>query len=165
MPFSPHLPESIQRFADGVKTALDGFIRWVVEKTAGLRAHIQPIVGKLVDKLPPGKRRPVLFASIGVCAVFTLIIAGNSLRAGNHEGRKPPAAGVAPVRQERIPTDDLFLPEEPDFVPGILLEREQRAQWTADDAAPFWQDPLKNGEEPWRNRIEKSIDEIMESVP
>ena len=165
MPFSPHLPAPIYEFAAGVKTALVSFFHKALEQTAELRARIQHIVGKLADRLPPGKRRPVLIASIGVCAVFALIVAGSSLLAGNHEVRKPAAAGTAPVRQGLIPSDDLFLPEEPDFVPGVLLEREQRAKWTADDAAPLWQDPLKNGEEPWRNRIEKAIDEIMESVP
>jgi hypothetical protein len=69
------------------------------------------------------------------------------------------------VRQGLIPSDDLFLPEEPDFIPGVLLERERRTMWTADDAEPLWQDPLRDGEAPWRNRIEKTIDEIMESVP
>jgi hypothetical protein len=165
MSFLPHLPAPIHEFADGVKTALSSFFHKALEQTDGLRARIQQIAGKLADRLPPGKRRPVLIASIGVCAVFALIFVGTSLARGGHEGRKPPAAGTAPVRQGLIPSDDLFLPEEPDFVPGVLLEREQRVKWTADDAVPLWQDPLKNGEEPWRNRIEKAIDEIMESVP
>jgi hypothetical protein len=59
----------------------------------------------------------------------------------------------------------LFLPDEPDFIPGVMLGREQRTVWTAGDAESLWQDPLKNGEEPWRNRIEDAIDAIMESVP
>jgi len=166
MPFPPHLPAPISKFAADVKTAFGGFFRWAAEKTDGLRARIQPVIDKLADRLPPGKRRPVLFASIGVCAVLALIIAGSSLLTrGGDTGRKPPATEKAPARQGFIPADDLFLPEEPDFVPGVLLEREQRTVWTAGDAAPLWQDPLKNGEEPWRNRIEKTIDEIMESVP
>ena len=64
-----------------------------------------------------------------------------------------------------IPPEELFLPEEPDFIPGILPEREQRVIWTAEDAAPFWQDPLINGEEPWRRQIETVIDQLMERVP
>jgi hypothetical protein len=64
-----------------------------------------------------------------------------------------------------IPQDELFLPDEPDFVPGVLLERERRTAWTPDTAAPYWRDPLKNGERIWRDRIEKTVDEIMESVP
>jgi hypothetical protein len=30
---------------------------------------------------------------------------------------------------------------------------------------PWWQDPLKDGEQEWRDQIEKTVDEIMESVP
>jgi hypothetical protein len=29
----------------------------------------------------------------------------------------------------------------------------------------FWQDPLKNGEEQWREKIESSIDDYLERVP
>ena len=145
MPFPPRLPAQVYDFVARVKAAL------------GL------VADRLVEKVPPEKRRLVLTASIGFCAVFALVIAGTSLARGGDKGRE--SAAPPPARQGVIPPDDLFLPDEPDFVPGILLEREQRAQWTADDAAPLWQDPLRNGEEPWRDRIERTIDEIMESVP
>ena len=135
---------------------------------AQLAARVKAAAGKrydwLMEKIPPEKRRLVLTASLGFCAVFALVIAGASLAKGGGKGREG-APAAATVRQGVIPADDLFLPDEPDFVPGVLLEREQRAQWTADDAAPLWQDPLRNGEEPWRDRIERTIDEIMESVP
>ena len=170
MSFPPHLPEPIYKFTASVKAAAgklaqSGFFHKAAEKVAGLRARAEPFIRKLAARLPPEKRRPVLIASVGVCAVFVLIFAGISLLAGSREGRKP--APAAPVRQGQglIPPDELFLPDAPDLVPGVLLEREQRTEWTADDAVPLWQDPLKNGEEPWRNRIERTIDEIMESVP
>jgi len=149
-------------------TALDEFFRSVAEKAAKLGDRLWLVIDKLLEKVPPEKRRLVLTASIGFCAVL-LVIAGASLgnaamTRGGDTGKGGAAAGAA-LRQGVIPADDLFLPDEPDFVPGILLEREQRAVWTADDAAPLWQDPLRNGEEPWRDRIERTIDEIMESVP
>ncbi|MCL1930496.1 MAG: hypothetical protein FWF55_01670 [Treponema sp.] len=144
---------SLSDFAARVKTA------W-----GELRGRLRLIADRLLEKVPPEKRRLVLTASLGFCAVFALALAGASLAKGGDKGRE--GASAAPlVRQGTIPADDLFLPDEPDFVPGVLLEREQRAQWTADDAAPLWQDPLRNGEEPWRDRIERTIDEIMESVP
>ena len=155
MPFS--------HFAARVQTALDEFFRSAAEKAGELRDRLRPVVDKLVEKVPPEKRRLVLTASVGFCAVFVLVLAGASLSSrGGDKGREKAAP---PVQQGVIPVDDLFLPDEPDFVPGVLLEREQRATWTADDAAPLWQDPLRNGEEPWRDRIERTIDEIMESVP
>jgi len=144
---------SFSHFAAYVKTALEE-----------LYGRLRPVIDRLVEKVPPEKRRLVLTASIGgFCAVFVLLLAGTSLLTkGGDKGRE---GAAPPVQQGVIPPDDLFLPDEPDFIPGILLEREQRAQWTADDAAPLWQDPLRNGEEPWRDRIERAIDEIMESVP
>jgi hypothetical protein len=144
---------SFPHFAARVKTALEE-----------LRGRLRSAADRLVEKIPPEKRRLVLTASLGFCAVFVLVIAGASLAKGGDKGRES-ASAPPPVRQGTIPPDDLFLPDEPDFVPGILLEREQRAVWTADDAAPLWQDPLRNGEEPWRDRVERTIDEIMESVP
>jgi hypothetical protein len=145
------------QFAAYVKTAL-----------GELRDRLQLVAYRLVEKVPPEKRRLVFMASIGFCVVFVVVLAGTSLgkaaqTGGGDTGRKDTAAVT--VQQGQIPPDDLFLPDEPDYIPGILLEREQRAQWTADDAAPLWQDPLRNGEEPWRDRIERAVDEIMESVP
>jgi len=64
-----------------------------------------------------------------------------------------------------IPAGELFLPEEPDFIPGVLLERSRRSSWTMENAAEHWQDPLRLGEEQWRERIEAAIDELLERVP
>jgi len=64
-----------------------------------------------------------------------------------------------------IPAEELFLPDEPDFIPGVLLEREQRASWNEQDASEYWQDPLRFGEEPWRVKIETVIDNFLERVP
>jgi len=161
MAFPPRLPDQVYNFIDGVKASLESLFRRVAEEAAELGK-------RLMEKLPPEKRKPVLMVSIGACAVLALAFAGIPLLTRGKsaaESAAAPVAGNAPARQGVIPPDDLFLPDEPDFVPGIMLEREQRTEWTSADAAPLWQDPLKNGEEPWRNRIEKTIDDIMESVP
>jgi len=63
-----------------------------------------------------------------------------------------------------IPAGELFLPDEPDFIPSVLLERERRTIWTEDDAAEHWQNPLLIGEEQWRERIETAIDALLERV-
>jgi hypothetical protein len=64
-----------------------------------------------------------------------------------------------------IPAGELFLPDEPDFVPGIILQRDRRTTWTEEDAAEFWQDPLRIGEEQWRENIEAAIDKLLERIP
>ena len=64
-----------------------------------------------------------------------------------------------------IPAGEFFLPDEPDFVPGVILQRDRRTNWTEKDAAEFWQDPLRFGEEQWRENIETAIDEFLERIP
>ena len=64
-----------------------------------------------------------------------------------------------------IPADEFFLPDEPDYIPGVLLERDRRTSWTEQDVMEHWQDPLKFGEENWRERIEAAIDEYLERIP
>jgi hypothetical protein len=165
MPFSPHLPSQIYDFAAKIKAALGSLLQIMRQGVENVRARVQPVFDRLVERLPPGKQRLVLGASIITFSVFLLILVGGLMARGDRKNSAPVTAGTAAVRQGFILPDELFLPSEPDFVPGVLLEREQRTIWTASDAAPLWQDPLKDGEEPWRNRIEKTIDEIMESVP
>jgi hypothetical protein len=64
-----------------------------------------------------------------------------------------------------IPAEEFFLPDEPDFLPGVLLERERRTSWTEQDAGEYWQDPLRSGEEQWREKIETAVDEFLERIP
>jgi len=64
-----------------------------------------------------------------------------------------------------VPPEELFLPDEPDFIPGVMLERNMRLFWTEEDASAFWQDPLKFGEEQWRDKLEAAINEFLERVP
>ncbi|MDR0302418.1 MAG: hypothetical protein LBI04_08940 [Treponema sp.] len=84
---------------------------------------------------------------------------------------KKPEKNMQPDDQNRInfqiaiPPDEIFLPDEPDFVPGVIPEREQRTVWTEQDALEYWQDPLKEGEEQWREKIETEIDKFLERVP
>jgi hypothetical protein len=64
-----------------------------------------------------------------------------------------------------IPSEEIFLPEEPDFTPGVVLDRERRTEWKEKDAREYWRDPLKEGEEQWREKIESEIDKYLERVP
>jgi malate synthase len=137
---------------------------------------IQITFDSLLERLPQDRRRRVVLAAAVSFAVLLVIIAGSALvsknrneqriasTGNNASGRSASDRPGAPQRAI-IPPDEIFLPDEPDFVPGVLLERERRVVWTEEDAAPFWQDPLIDGEQQWRDRIEKTIDEIMENVP
>ena len=156
----PRLPEFIQSFFS--KAADRWFSRQEGDKTTGLWGRLKEKLEALRNKLP-ADRRIVLIMAIGLPVVLLLFITGTLLLSKDASVKTELPASSVTTR--RIPAEDLFLPDEPDFVPGVILEREKRTQWTADDAMPWWQDPLKDGEQEWRDQIEKTVDEIMESVP
>ena len=176
MPFPSRLKEQIQSIVAGIKTVLLDFLSRVEEIAAQIGVKIRVILDGLSEKIPSEKQRLVKMIAVGA-GVVLLAIVGTSFLTKNRSGEQgiSPAgnatpsytssAGREPIRRVVIPPDELFLPSEPDFVPGVMLGRDRRAVWTAEDAAPLWQDPLKSGEQEWRDRIEKTVDEILESVP
>jgi hypothetical protein len=66
---------------------------------------------------------------------------------------------------QAIKPEELFLPDEPDFIPEVMLNREPRDVWTNEDAEQFWVDPLQENSDVWKNRIIKAVDDIMENIP
>jgi len=166
MPFPPRLKTQIQSVAAAAGAFFGGLFRQAAEKTAGLRARLLAVADRLMEKVPREKRRPVMIAAGGFLAAVLLLIVGVSLatRDGPVEQRVAATANPQPQRAV-IPPEEVFLPFEPDFVPGVILGREQRDEWTAEDAEPLWQNPLRDGEQEWRDLIEKTVDAIMESVP
>jgi hypothetical protein len=66
---------------------------------------------------------------------------------------------------EPDPIDALFIPDEPDFLPPVILEQEQKTVWTGADAAEFWTDPLEFSDEYWRQKLSQSIDRLLEPLP
>jgi len=166
---APRLPEIIQSFFSKAKDGIGGFFHRTGDQTTGLRGSLkEKLEGllkqpSLLNRLP-ADRRVVLTLAIGVPIILMLFITGASMMFKDKPVR-PEAFPASGVSIRRIPAEDLFLPDEPDFVPGVMLEREKRTQWVPDDAMPWWQDPLKDGEQEWRDQIEKTVDEIMESAP
>jgi hypothetical protein len=116
----------------------------------------------------PAGRLKTLFIGLG-SALFVLIICLIVTVSGMNRAKNTPADSTDTLSRAfqlpAIPPEDLFLPDEPDFLPGVIPGREQRDSWTAGDAAPFWYNPLEEGEEPWRERIASVIDELLEHVP
>jgi hypothetical protein len=118
----------------------------------------QDRIHNLTDK---EKKRYILICTAVVVVIMVLSVL-LPLRSSVREDRLE-----EPHRSIRlaIPPQELFLPDEPDFIPGVLLERERRLSWTEQDASEYWQDPLRDGEEPWREKIEEAINEFMERIP
>jgi hypothetical protein len=162
----------------------------LVEKARKEAAKLPAFAGKLADSagelirgwgervwnlIPRGIREklPWLegrlgFALIGLGLGLSILAAALATALG------PPRAGLAAerggepsglIREAPIPPEELFLPDEPDFLPGVIPERERRDLWTAEDAEPYWYNPLERGEEEWRNRIRAALDEFLEHVP
>jgi hypothetical protein len=146
--------------------ALGGFFRGLPGKFSSFFARVRE------KELPSGglfrgNRKRLLIGVGAALAVLLLSLAAVLLitSRGSRAGPPPAEGRAGPVQGLRIPPEELFFPDEPDFIPGVLLEREPRDSWTAEDAAPYWQDPLKYGEEPWREQAESVIDELLERVP
>ncbi|MCL1992069.1 MAG: hypothetical protein FWG66_03880 [Spirochaetes bacterium] len=151
--------------ADSVKNAgvkvkmLAAVVLWLLKDgLVSLWKKIAPAAGGLIDRIPEGKRR--LFAVLGAANVLIIIIAIIWLANTSDNNR-----GGEFVQMQLLPIEDFFLPGEPDFVPGVILQRPQRTDWTDEEAGDFWQSVLQYGEEIWRGRIEAMIDEILENVP
>jgi hypothetical protein len=108
------------------------------------------------------KRRLAIICTVvfSVLLILSVIVSMKSYSVGKKEINPHESVIYAP-----IPAEDLFLPDEPDYIPGVLLQRDRRSNWTEEDASEYWQDPLKYGEEQWREKIESSIDEYLERVP
>jgi hypothetical protein len=128
--------------------------------------------GKLWALLPGGVRQRLFwvkgkFVFVLAGLVLVLAICLVILAAGLSGRSMPdePAAAAGLVKPVPIPPEDLFLPEEPDFLPTVILERGRREIWTEEDAEPFWYKPLEDGGEDWRERMEKVIDDLLERVP
>ena len=108
------------------------------------------------------RKRLVLLCTAGFCVLLTLAVL-LSMRGSGSE--KLPSEPERIRLNVAIPAEELFLPDEPDFLPGVLLERERRSSWSEEDAMEYWQNPLVSGEEQWREKIEASVNEFLERVP
>jgi hypothetical protein len=151
----------------------------MVEKVKDLAAPAgerlwELIPGAVREKLPWFEERPLLLLIGPALALFVLLAVligalaspGAVLTADNGGGvssRDLEAMGF--FRDAAIPPEELFLPDEPDFLPGVIPEREQREVWSAEDAAPYWYDPLEGAGDEWRGRIKTALDELLEYVP
>jgi hypothetical protein len=113
------------------------------------------------------KRRLILIctAVFVIILILSVIMSMNDSSISKDERLELDSVSEFFLVSQAIPAEELFLGDEPDFLPGVLLERERRVNWNEQDAYEFWQDPLRSGEEPWRLKIEAAMDEFLERVP
>jgi hypothetical protein len=133
----------LEKITDKVRNLISLF----TAKTGGLADQILTLI-------PEGKRRLFLIVSggaLGVLIILVLILF--TVNAGKR--RQDRARSETLIA---IPAEDFFLPEEPDYLPGLLFEREPEAPWTAGDAGRFWKDPGSEGGDYWREEMSRVID-------
>ena len=107
-----------------------------------------------------GKRRIILFGLAGAAVlIFGLLITVIVLHVPKPEGTALPGMAVG----LSIPSEELFFPSEPDFLPGFLPEREPRRFWTLDDIRQYWKAP--GNSDWWIEKITSTVDSLMEEVP
>jgi hypothetical protein len=135
---------------------------WYNNTEGKLEKFVQFIKERFLKMTAGQKRRLAVVCTVIFSVLLTLSVVISMKSAGGKEKAPKPYESViyAP-----IPAEELFLPDEPDYIPGALLERERRSNWTDENASEYWQDPLKYGEEQWREKIETSIDEFLERIP
>ena len=81
------------------------------------------------------------------------------------EQRTPQKKISETFKLKKIPAEDIFVPDEPDFLPEVLLEKEQKKTWTEEDAAPFWTDPREDSEDALKANIKNQVDKLLEKIP
>jgi len=168
MSFLSRVSAQAQSIVAVLGNALSGFPRAAARFLSSAQAAADGRLGKL----PAGRLVPLIALAVAMLVLLSVLAVGLS---PGESGGEPGAAwetgipvfplGNVPAGRNPIPPQELFLPGEPDFLPGVLPGRERRGEWTARDAGQWWRDPLADGEEPWRAGIERTIDEIMENVP
>ncbi|MDR2499994.1 MAG: hypothetical protein LBD37_02800 [Treponema sp.] len=110
-------------------------------------------------------RRAVISLAAGavLAALILITLAFMSGRGPEAGGGPDDLSGL--FKPRTILAEELFLAEEPDFVPPVILERERRDAWTPADAEPYWLDPLKDGAEPYTRMLYTAVDTLMERIP
>ncbi|MDR2767644.1 MAG: hypothetical protein LBB82_04885 [Treponema sp.] len=102
--------------------------------------------------------------AVVMVVVLLLIVLGMTRSRREAESAAALPDAVQGVNARSI-TDDFFLPYEPDFVPDVLLEKEPKGSWTAEDARPYWTDPMEGNAGAWQKRIDDGVDKMLENVP
>jgi hypothetical protein len=121
--------------------------------------------GEKAAELWKTRRRVLIFGLGGLLLVlfFFLLTMVLLMSRGGKQQARPSAELSEAFKTQAIPPEEIFLPEEPDFLPAVILGRERRDGWTAEDARPFWVDPARIGR--WEDRIKTVIDGYLERVP
>ncbi|MDR3335352.1 MAG: hypothetical protein LBT13_10795 [Treponema sp.] len=139
---------------------------WFTTIETTIKNFLVQAADRLHNQRPPNRWKPILFGFAGcillLLGLITIVSMINQRRGTVSASSRNLANAFQPLA---IPAEELFLPDEPDFIPGVLVDRKPKESWTSEDIRPFWTDPATTDPDVWRNRIKTAIDELMEGVP
>jgi len=106
------------------------------------------------------KQRPLQWGLGGFIVLFLiLLVTALAVNFSKPKTNTAPASAAA----LSIPSEELFIPAEPDFLPEFLLQREPRSYWSLEDIEPYWKTPSDS--DLWREEIKSTVDKLMDGVP
>ncbi|MDR0784511.1 MAG: hypothetical protein LBE74_01325 [Treponema sp.] len=142
-----------------VLSRVKGTIQTVFSRTSSVKRSVGRPIGEFFRKY-----RNVLQLGAGVIALFLLTLVTVSLISVESAKKRRLPISVEENKPSFVPSEDIFLMDEPDFLPDALLEKQPK-KWDAQDVRPFWTNPLENGAFQWEDNIKNTVDEIMEKTP
>ncbi|MDR3171228.1 MAG: hypothetical protein LBU17_06310 [Treponema sp.] len=139
---------------------------WFTTITTTIKNFLVQARARLPHQGLPKRWKPILLGFAG-CILLLLGLIAIVPMINQHRGTVSTSSrNLADAFQPlAIPAEGLFLPDEPDFIPGVQVDRKPKDSWTAEDIRPFWTDPTATDPDVWRNRIKTAVDELMEGVP
>jgi hypothetical protein len=154
------------------------------EKTKQNPADLIKNLGAEAGELFQKVRKSLFIGLISVLVLVFLVLLGYILGRGGLKVMKldkNKQTSTFSITSAAIDPGELYLPPEPDAIPGLLLGQKRSQTWSPSDAAPYWQDPLK-GKKPnqaggnqlaggnadiqtMQNTVKGTVDGIMKGVP
>jgi hypothetical protein len=100
-------------------------------------------------------------AAVLAACLIALIVMMSSSRARDAQRQKK----IDEMKRMALDADSLFMGGEPIGVSGVLLSRERKAAWNAEDAKRWYTVPDASSMERLRSAGSDRIDALLESVP
>jgi hypothetical protein len=146
-----------------------GFIRDFLDHAANLLNTVRDraafFAGQVKERFNADPKLKLISAGAILGTILVILGIMLMLTGNGRISRTRDSEDIAELFRVDLPPEELFPDDEPDFLPGVLPERERRTGWNAGDARPYWTDPGDEGTEVYENMMGSVIDGIMERVP
>ncbi|MDR1446871.1 MAG: hypothetical protein LBI90_08255 [Treponema sp.] len=153
------------RFFQGLPERMKGLVSKVLDLAGKAPVFLNKNLSlKTFEEMIHGKHRFV-FLGLGAAALLLIVLLIVFAFASGKATVKQAESMADVFPDALIQAQDLFLPEEPDFLPSLIPERERRETWMGEDAGEFWYDPLMQDESLWRERARQTVDRLLERIP